>query len=144
MMDVCVGFEVTRGGVAFVNAIGDPTDENGLMVELVVTLTLPASGPFIGHEFSLAVASADESAVTVSTTSVSLGWMSDGSYVENVTLYYYGTDDLLVDGVQSTSVTLGPLVNMSSGEALSEVYTIRNITTLDNDGKCCRCIVSHV
>lgn len=125
---------MTRDGVPFVHAVGDNTDENGLAIQIMVSLTFPAEPPFLNHQFLLNFTSTDDSSVALNESSVILGWTPDGGYVDEVLVHYAGVDDLLVDGTQTASVVVGPLVNLSSGEILSGTYTILDISTYDNDG----------
>ena len=117
-------------------AVGLATDETGHIIPMVVSLMFPASTPFIGHMFGLNVTSNDSSAAVVNQTLVLLGWTHDGVLVNETALFYAGVDDLLVDGPQTSTITFGPLVNMSSGTLLSNSYTLRQIVTHDNDGMC--------
>jgi hypothetical protein len=131
------GFGVTSEGEHFVYAIGSASDEDGLKVELNVSLTLPAAVPFVGHLYHIPVSVGNSSVVNVSHSVVALGWTGTDTGLEEYStiIYYSGVDDLLVDGSRSTHVVLGPITNVTSGEMLSDTtYTIRKVLVYDNDG----------
>jgi hypothetical protein len=126
---------VTSDGEHFPYAIGSGSDEDGLKIELNVSLILPAAAPFVGHLYHIPVSVGNASVVNVSQSIVTLGWTGTGVEEHSTIMYYSGVDDLLVDGTRSTHVVLGPITNATSGEALSDTtYTIRKVVVYDNDG----------
>jgi large repetitive protein len=119
------GFAVTQNFGYPALGVCQPTDENGAWRQLEVGLNvMPTSPVFVP--------------ITVSDSSVLYTTRSKLTFVaDNYSLayvYYYGVDNLKMDGTKNASITLGPLETADSRFSSTKgKVTVLYVTVYDND-----------